>query len=160
MKKIKISKLVISIIIPLAVGMLSAFITKNAMFVFDNIKKPLLSPPGILFPIVWSVLYVLMGISSYMIYQEKDNANVKNEVKNLLIIYLVQLMFNFFWSIIFFKFAMYKFAFMWLIILWVLVLLYIIKSYKVNRIASYLMIQYIVWMTFAEYLNIMIAILN
>ena len=160
MKKNNIVTLIIAIIIPLVVGGMSSFLTKDAMMIFDSVKKPPLSPPGILFPIVWTILYVMMGVSSYLIYKEKDNVNVKGLVKSTLIIYGVQLFFNFFWSIIFFKFAMYKFAFMWLIILWVLVLLYIIKSYKVNRIASYLMIPYIVWMTFAGYLNIMIAILN
>ena len=160
MKKNNIVTLIIAIIIPLVVGGMSSFLTKDAMMIFDSVKKPPLSPPGILFPIVWTILYIMMGVSSYLIYKEKDNVNVKVEVKNLLIIYTVQLVFNFFWSIIFFKFAMYKFAFVWLIILWALVLLYIIKSYKINKVASYLMIPYLMWMTFAGYLNIMIAILN
>ena len=160
MKKNKIITLIIAIIIPLVVGGMSSFLTKDAMMIFDSVKKPPLSPPGILFPIVWTILYVMMGVSSYLIYKEKDNVNVKAEVKNLLIIYTVQLVFNFSWSIIFFKFSMYKFAFVWLLILWALVLLYIIKSYKINKVASYLMIPYLMWMTFAGYLNIMIAILN
>lgn len=160
MKKNNIVTLIIAIIIPLVVGGMSSFLTKDAMMIFDSVKKPPLSPPGILFPIVWTILYVMMGVSSYLIYKEKDNVNVKVEVKNLLIIYTVQLVFNFSWSIIFFKFAMYKFAFVWLLILWALVLLYIIKSYKINKVASYLMIPYLVWMTFAGYLNIMIEIMN
>ena len=160
MKKNNIVTLIIAIIIPLVVGGMSSFLTKDAMMIFDSVKKPPLSPPGIMFPIVWTILYVMMGVSSDLIYKEKDNVNVKVEVKNLLIIYTVQLVFNFFWSIIFFKFAMYKFAFVWLLILWALVLLYIIKSYKINKVASYLMMPYLMWMTFAGYLNIMIAILN
>ena len=160
MKKNNTVTLIIAIIIPLVVGGMSSFLTKDAMMIFDSVKKPPLSPPGILFPIVWTILYVMMGVSSYLIYKEKDNVNVKVEVKNLFIIYTVQLVFNFSWSIIFFKFAMYKFAFVWLLILWALVLLYIIKSYKINKVASYLMIPYLVWMTFAGYLNIMIEIMN
>ena len=132
MKKNNIVTLIIAIIIPLVVGGMSSFLTKDAMMIFDSVKKPPLSPPGILFPIVWTILYVMMGVSSYLIYKEKDNVNVKGLVKSTLIIYGVQLFFNFFWSIIFFKFAMYKFAFVWLLILWALVLLYIIKSYKIS----------------------------
>ena len=160
MKKNNIVTLIIAIIIPLVVGGMSSFLTKDAMMIFDSVKKPPLSPLGILFPIVWTILYVMMGVSSYLIYKEKDNVNVKGLVKSTLIIYGVQSFFNFFWSIIFFKFAMYKFAFVWLLILWALVLLYIIKSYKINKVASYLMMPYLMWMTFAGYLNIMIAILN
>ena len=163
MKKFNIVKLIIAILIPLLVGGLSAFITKDAMMVFDNIKKPPLAPPGIVFPIAWSILYILMGIASYLIYNLDEDKLIALQVvlrKNTLIIYVVQLVFNFFWSIIFFKFAMYKFAFAWLVILWVLVLMFIRNAMKLNKVAAYLMIPYLFWMTFAGYLNIMIAILN
>ena len=160
MKKNNIFKLFIGLLIPLAVGSLSALMSGDSMAMFDSVKKPALSPPGILFPIVWTILYVLMGISSYLIYMEKENGSLKSEANSLLTIYVIQLIFNFFWSIIFFKFSMYKFAFAWLLVLWMLVFIYIIKSYKVNKVASYLMIPYILWMTFAAYLNIMIAIMN
>lgn len=163
MKKLNIVKLLIAVFIPLTVGGLSAFLTKDAMMVFDTIKKPPLAPPGIVFPIAWSILYVLMGISSYIIYN-LDIIKLNTEQialrKQTLIIYVVQLIFNFFWSIIFFKFSMYKFAFVWLLILWILVFLYIKTSFKLNKISSYLMIPYLVWMTFAGYLNLMIFILN
>lgn len=163
MKKLNIVKLLIAVFIPLAVGGLSAFLTKDAMLVFDSINKPPLAPPGIVFPIAWSILYVLMGISSYIIYNlDINKLNTEQIVlrKQTLIIYVVQLIFNFFWSIIFFKFSMYKFAFVWLLILWIVVFLYIKTSFKLNKISSYLMIPYLVWMTFAGYLNLMIFILN
>lgn len=161
MKKRSVCNLIISILIPLIVGGLSSFITKDAMFVFNNIKKPLFSPPGILFPIVWTMLYVLMGISSYLVCMVEAKAAETIAIKNkTLLLYVVQLVFNFFWSIIFFKFAMYRFAFVWLVILWELVFLYIKNAFKLNKVASYLMIPYLIWMTFAGYLNIMIAILN
>ena len=163
MKKLNALKLVIAIIIPLLVGGLSAFLTKDAMMVFDTIKKPSLSPPGIVFPIAWSILYVLMGIASYLIYnldiKKLNDAQVVLR-KNTLIIYAIQLIFNFFWSIIFFKFSMYKFAFVWLVILWVLVFMFIKSAMKLNKAVAYLMIPYLLWMTFAGYLNVMIAILN
>lgn len=163
MKKINVVKLIIAIIIPLLVGGVSAFITKDSMMVFNAIKKPPLAPPGILFPIVWSILYVLMGISSYLINElEVDKLSGEKVAlrKNLLIIYVVQLIFNFFWSIIFFKFSMYKFAFVWLVILWIMVFIFIKNAMKLNKAATYLMVPYIIWMTFAGYLNIMIAIFN
>ncbi len=163
MKKLNVFKLVIAILIPLLVGGLSAFITKNAMMMFDTIKKPPLSPPGIIFPIAWSILYVLMGIASYLIYnldiKKLNDAQVVLR-KNTLIIYVIQLIFNFFWSIIFFKFSMHKFAFVWLVILWVLVFVFIKNAFKLNKASAYLMVPYLLWMTFAGYLNIMIAVLN
>ena len=163
MKKLNVAKLVIAILIPLLVGGLSAFITKDAMMVFDTIKKPPLSPPGIIFPIAWSILYVLMGVASYLIYNMDVTKLDEKQVilrKKILTIYIIQLIFNFFWSIIFFKFLMYKFAFVWLVILWVLVFIFIKNAIKLNKASAYLMIPYLLWMTFAGYLNIMIAVLN
>ena len=163
MKKLNVLKLVIAIIIPLLVGGLSAFLTKDAMMVFDTIKKPPLAPPGIAFPIAWTILYVLMGIASYLIYNLDENKLISSQVvlkKNTLIIYVVQLIFNFFWSIIFFKLSMYKFAFVWLVLLWALVFRFIKSVMKLNKAAAYLMLPYLLWMTFAGYLNIMILILN
>ena len=163
MKKLDVLKLVIAIAIPLLVGGLSAFLTKDAMMVFDTIKKPPLAPPGIVFPIVWTILYVLMGIASYLIYNLDENKLTSSQVvlkKNTLIIYVVQLIFNFFWSIIFFKFSMYKFAFVWLVLLWEPVFMFIKSAMKLNKAAAYLMLPYLLWMTFAAYLNIMIVILN
>ena len=163
MKKLNVVKLVIAILIPLLVGGLSAFLTKDAMMTFNSIKKPALSPPGIAFPIVWSILYVLMGIASYLIYNLDIKKFSDEQIvlrKNVLVVYGVQLIFNFFWSIIFFKFSMYKFAFAWLVILWILIVIFIKNAIKLNKASAYLMIPYILWITFAGYLNIMIAMLN
>ena len=161
-KKVNIFKLVIAVIIPLAVGMLSSFITKDAMMSFNAMRKPPLAPPGILFPIVWSILYVLMGISSYIIFEYDDrNDATRYKIKNrCLLLYVVQLIFNFFWSIIFFKFKLYFAAFVWLIILWILVFILIVEGRKISRRVPYLLIPYLIWMTFAAYLNIWVAILN
>ena len=161
-KKINVIKLIIAIAIPLAVGMLSSFITKDAMMSFNAMKKPPLAPPGILFPIAWTILYILMGISSYIIYvydakNDTSSLNLKNKCLSL---YAIQLVFNFFWSIIFFKFKLYIFAFAWLIILWILVFKLMKESKKISKVASYLLIPYLAWMTFAAYLNIGIIILN
>lgn len=161
-KKINVIKLIVAIAIPLAVGMLSSFITKDAMMSFNAMKKPPLAPPGILFPIAWTILYILMGISSYIIYvydvkNDTSSLNLKNKCLSL---YAIQLIFNFFWSIIFFKFKLYIFAFVWLVILWILVFKLMRESKKISKVASYLLIPYLAWMTFAGYLNIGIAVLN
>lgn len=161
-KKINVIKLIVAIVIPLAVGMLSSFITKDAMMSFNAMKKPPLAPPGILFPIAWTILYILMGISNYIIYvydvkNDTSSLNLKNKC---LLLYAIQLIFNFFWLIIFFKFKLYIFAFAWLIILWILVFKLMRESKKISKVASYLLIPYLAWMTFAGYLNIGIAVLN
>ena len=161
-KKINVIKLIAAILIPLAIGMLSSFITKDAMMSFNAMKKPPLAPPGILFPIAWTILYILMGISSYIIYaydaqNENSSSNLKNKCLSL---YAIQLVFNFFWSIIFFKFKLYIFAFAWLVILWIIVFKLMKESNKISKAASYLLIPYLSWMIFAAYLNIGVAILN
>ena len=161
-KKVNVLKLIVAIIIPLAVGMLSSFITKDSMMSFNAMKKPPLSPPGILFPIVWIILYVLMGISSYIIFVS-DGKNVGSNLKlknKCLFLYVFQLVFNFFWSIIFFKFKLYYVAFVWLIVLWILVFLLFVECKKINKVSSYLLMPYLAWMTFAAYLNISIALFN
>ena len=161
-KRVNIFKMFVAIVIPITVGMLSSFITKDAMMSFNDLKKPPLAPPGILFPIVWAILYILMGISSYIIYvyDAKNDTTILNIKNKCLLLYAIQLVFNFFWSVIFFKFKLYIFAFAWLVILWILVFKLIIDSKKISKAASYLLIPYLAWMTFAGYLNIGIAVLN
>ena len=155
-------KTAVSILTPLVVGFLSSLITRDAMFQFNMVAKPPLAPPGFLFPIVWTILYIMMGISSYLIFEHDDGgdrkiSSTKGRCKKL---YVVQLIFNFFWSIIFFRFSLYYVAFAWLVILWVMVLALIVESHKLNKMAAYLLIPYLLWMTFAAYLNIGIAVLN
>ena len=159
MNKEKIKTIAIAIIIPLLVGGISSFLTMDGMDKFKYLDQPFLSPPSWVFPVVWTILYILMGIASYLIYKDK-NVITYEEKEKALLLYAVQLIFNFFWSIIFFNMQMFVFAFIWLIILWGMVLLLIIYAYKVNKKASYLLIPYILWLTFAGYLNIMIALLN
>jgi tryptophan-rich sensory protein len=125
------------------------------MSTFDAVAKPPLYPPGWLFPAVWTVLYILMGIASYLIY----TSNSFNK-KQALLFYSAQFAVNFFWSIIFFNLNAYLFAFIWLLLLWVLVLITLVKFYKINENAGLLLIPYLVWVAFAGYLNLGIALLN
>lgn len=152
---IKLKNLLISILIPLAVGGLSSFIVRGSFSLFSQVNKPPISPPSILFPIVWTILYILMGIASYIVYE-----NSKNKKNNGLTFYAIQLIFNFVWPILFFNYNLYLVSFIWLFILWILILITTIKFYNVNKIAGYLMIPYLVWVFFAGYLNLGIYLLN
>ncbi len=160
--KNKVFKIVIFILAPLIVGFVSSAFMRDVMFQFDMVAKPPLAPPGFLFPIVWTILYIMMGISSYLIFEHDDGGDRKiSSTKDRCVkLYVVQLIFNFFWSIIFFRFSLYYVAFAWLVILWVMVLALIVESHKLNKMAAYLLIPYLLWMTFAGYLNIGIAVLN
>ena len=152
----KIIIYIISIAIALAVGGLSAFLTRGNMDIYQSITQPPLAPPAILFPIVWTILYILMGISSAIIYTHRKKSDVSGALK----IYAFQLIVNFFWSIIFFNMQAYLFAFVWLVILWLLIVLMIQAFRKISPIAAYLQIPYLLWVTFAGYLNFMIYFLN
>lgn len=147
--------LILSILIPLAVGALSGFLTMNSMEVYGNLVQPPLSPPGWLFPVVWGILFVLMGISSYLVYASGEPGS-----RSVLMVYGVQLAVNFFWSIIFFNMQAYAFAFFWLLLLWILVVVMIWRFGKINRTAAWLQVPYLLWLTFAGYLNLFVWLLN
>ena len=154
----KIKPYIISILIALGIGGASALLTLNNMNLYDYIQRPPLSPPSILFPIVWTLLFILMGISAAIIYT--NNSKSKLDAQNGLIIYAISLIVNFFWSIIFFNCKAFLFAFIWLLLLWILILGTILNYSKVNKTAAYLQIPYLLWVTFAGYLTLAIYILN
>lgn len=155
----KINKrlLFICIAIPLIVGGVSALLTRNSMEMFEMIAKPPLSPPGWLFPVVWTILYTLMGISSYIILTSEAS---REEIEEAIRLYGYQLLVNFLWPTFFFNFQWYFFALLWLVLLWILVFLMIRKFASINRWAAYLNIPYLIWLTFAGYLNAGIWWLN
>jgi benzodiazapine receptor len=155
--KIKWKALIISIVIPLAVGGLSALFTQSGMKDFGTVKQPAFAPPGSLFPIVWSILFVLMGIASYLIYTSQASSE---QIQRALILYGIQLVVNFFWSIIFFNMQAFLFSFVWLLILWLLILTTMVMFYRIRKSAMYLLIPYILWVTFAVYLNFGVYRLN
>ena len=138
------SALIISILIPLTVGTMSALFSGN-MSSYSILTQPAFSPPGFIFPVVWTILYILMGASSYIVYF----SNSSNKSKALLL-YCIQLFFNFCWSIIFFGLDLFLFAFIWLIALILIV----------NPLSAYLQIPYLIWCIFAAYLNFSIFLLN
>ena len=147
--------LIISLLISLGVGGLSALLTMGSMDIYKYLDKPPLAPPSILFPIVWTILFILMGISSYLIY-ESDS---KNKQKALLI-YGIQLLVNFTWPIFFFVLNYRLIALFIIITLLILIIIMIIKFYNINKLAAYLQIPYLLWVAFATYLNFGFYILN
>ncbi|MBO7297467.1 MAG: tryptophan-rich sensory protein, partial [Clostridia bacterium] len=146
MKKAK--PYIFSILLSLTVGGLSALATANNMNIYDKINPPPLSPPGWLFPVVWSILYVLMGVSAAIIFTsdsaQKDDA---------LFFYASNLVLNFSWSIFFFNMQSFIISFIILVALWLSILITIIKYYKINKPAAWLQLPYLLWVTFAGYLN-------
>ncbi len=154
----KIKPYVISIAIALAVGGLSSLLTKNNMDVYDTINRPALAPPMWLFPIVWSILFILMGISSALVWVRRDEN--PEEAFVALRVYALQLIVNFFWTIIFFNMQAYLFAFVWLLLLLVLIIIMIVQFKKISSKAAYLQMPYLLWVTFAGYLTLMIYLLN
>jgi len=154
----KIKPYAVSVAIALAVGGLAALLTMDSMNIYETINKPPLSPPSILFPIVWTVLYILMGVSAAIVYTRGDGIN--GTAQNALSVYALQLAVNFLWSIVFFNLQAFGLAFVVLLVLWLLIILMIYKFYAVSPLAAYLQIPYLLWVTFAGYLNLMIVILN
>ena len=126
MMKIDFKKLIICIAIPVGLGALSGFLTSGSMDIFKTLNKPPFSPPAIVFPIVWTILFILMGISAAMIYNDKNAP--ENQKISALFTYALSLIFNFFWSIIFFNFRAFAFSFFWLLCLLFLIILTIIKT--------------------------------
>ncbi len=141
----------------LAAGALSAYLTRDGMELYRTaIRKPPLSPPGIVFPIVWTILYVLMGIGAARVQIVSE----PEERTPHLTLYVVQLIFNFLWSIFFFNQRWFGFSLLWLIALWVLILAMILKFRKIERTAALLQIPYLIWVSFAAYLNAGVWLLN
>ena len=143
-------KLFIDILIPVAIGGIVGFII-NPYIDYNSLVQPPLSPPSIVFPIVWTILYVLMGISYYLL---------KNPSKKEKIIYFVQLGVNALWSLFFFIGKFYLFSFIWIVLLDVLVIFMIGIFYHNNKASAYLQIPYLIWILFATYLNLGIYVLN
>lgn len=155
--KFNLKSFLISIAIPLVVGGLSAFITRGDMDLYSKINQPPLAPPGWIFPVVWSILYTLMGISLYLVWN--SNASFSDK-RRAYIFFGVQLFLNFIWSPIFFGMQYFLLAFVVLIFMWLFTLGMILSFYKISKVAGLLQVLYLLWLTFAGYLNFAIYLLN
>ncbi|MBQ0042454.1 MAG: tryptophan-rich sensory protein [Lachnospiraceae bacterium] len=157
MKKVRVGTLIIALLIPLLVGGVSAAISMPGMAMYETMNKPPLSPPAWLFSVAWTILYLIMGFASYIILV--SDADMKTKTKAM-ILYGIQLLMNFMWSIVFFVWRMYLIAFIWLMIMWCLVIFCTIRFFFIRRPAAYLLVPYVLWLTFAAYLNLGSYIVN
>ena len=142
-----------SILVPLLIGSLVGFLTSNYIN-YNNLVQPSFAPPAILFPIVWTILYTLMGVSYGIL---KSNSLTDDKINT---IYYSQLFVNALWSFFFFVFELRLFAFFWILLLITLVILMIIEFYKKNKVAGLLQIPYLLWISFASVLNLAVYLLN
>ncbi len=155
MKKAKITEMLIFIVSAELVGALSALLTGNNFSFYSELAKPPLSPPGWVFSVVWSVLYALMGLSAFLVYNSGSAGK-----RTALTLYIAQLFVNFLWSIVFFRFHALVLSAVVILVLLGLIILMIIMFHRIRPLAAYINIPYLLWVVFASYLNIGAAILN
>ena len=148
--KINIKLLIFCIIITFFIGSFFSLFTSPAMY--ENLNKSI-AVPKMAFPVVWSILYLLMSISLYLILQKSKN----NKAIQL---YFTQLIFNSLWTLIFFGFKLYFLSFIWILILTIMIVIMIYEFYHLSKIASFINIPYLLWVIFASYLNLTILLLN
>lgn len=155
--KIHAKALVLSLLSPLAVGGLSALLTRDSMTQFEQLNKPPYSPPGWLFPVVWSVLFLLMGLACYLAFLAEEPRRPSHPA---LILYSIQLLFTFLWTIFFFRAQLYIFSLFWLIALWLLIAATAFLFRRLRSAAALLMTPCLLWVAFAGYLNYGVYRLN
>ncbi len=155
--KAKWKSILTALAIPLFLGAISALLTNDGMEQFSRLRQPPLSPPGWLFPVVWTILYALMGWASWLVW----SAHCPTEKKRAALgFYAAQLGFNFFWSILFFNLELFLPAFFWLLALWLLILTTMVLFSRCRKAAGWLLAPYLLWVSFAGYLNLAIWFLN
>ena len=153
----KYKPILLQVGIALLAGGLASLLGGDTAPLYGRLVSPPLAPPGWVFPVVWTILYTLMGISSYLIITSDAS---QEEIADAIRLYAYQLLVNFLWPTFFFNFQWYFFALLWLILLWILVFLMIRKFANINKWAAYMNIPYLIWLTFAGYLNAGIWWLN
>lgn len=151
--KNNLKSLIVSIAISLGAGILSAFLTMGNMRQYADMYKPPLAPPGWLFSVVWTILYIIMGIAAWRVYKTQGT-----DRRLALSLYGNQLLINVVWPLLFFNLKAYFFAFGWLILLWSFIYLTIRQFLQLDQVAGLLLLPYLAWVTFAGYLNLAIAI--
>ena len=156
-RKIQYGPLAAALAIPLAVGGFSAFLTREGMAYFKTVAQPPLSPPSWLFPVAWTILYLLMGAASYLVWVSGVSEKRRDRA---LTVYGLSLAANFLWPIVFFTARLYLAAFLLLLVLWVVVVITALLFSCIDDRAGKLMIPYIVWLSFAAYLNLGVWLLN
>ncbi|NWJ51276.1 MAG: tryptophan-rich sensory protein [Bacteroidetes bacterium] len=157
MKANQIGKLIASLLLPLAIGGIAGmFTTKAIPGWYATLNQPSFNPPNWVFAPVWTTLYIIMGISLFMIWR-LDKSKERNQA---IVIFMVQLLFNFCWSFFFFYFKMIGVALVDIIVLWITIIFMLVRFYKIKPLAAYINIPYLLWVTFATALNMAYFFLN
>lgn len=156
-QKVHMFALIAALTIPLLIGGFSAFLTAEDMKIYETMNHPPLAPPGWVFPIAWTILYILMGLASYLVYvSEKDYEKKQKALR----FYAAQLAMNLFWSTLFFTYARYLISLIWLLAMWFLILICTIRFYRIRRAAGVMMGGLFLWTTFAAYLNLVCYVMS
>lgn len=150
-------RLGICLAVPLAVGGLAAYLMRDNTIMFELVKKPPLAPPPWLFPVAWTLLYILMGAASYRVWRSRAPLGRRRLAA---VYYAMSLAFNFGWPILFFNLDKYLAAFVWLCLLWLFTLLSTAWFYRCDKPAGAMMLPYVLWVAFAGYLNLGVYLLN
>ena len=148
--------LILTAALTLGLGALSGFITSDSQMQYESMYQPPLAPPAWVFPVVWTVLYVLMSVAAWLVWKAQQPLDADQQ--KALELYVLQLLVNVTWPVFFFRLEAYWQAFLWLCLLWVLILVMIIRFGRVDRRAAWLLVPYLLWVTFAGYLNLSIAL--
>lgn len=154
-RTIKLKKLLLYLGVTFLFGIIGALLGGGTGQIYTTLNKPPLSPPGIVFPIIWSFLYLLMGVSAYFLSNERNA-----EISDLLKLYWIQLVLNALWPFVFWRLGAYVLAAVIIVAILLLVIVITAKAFKINKLSAYLLIPYILWLLFALYLNIGISVLN
>lgn len=151
MKNIRVGKFILAMCVPLIMGMISAALSAQGMAAYGEMVKPPLSPPAWVFSAAWTILYLMMGFAAYRIMVSMPGTQGRGTA---LLLFWSQLIMNFFWSLIFFRWEQYLTAFIWLIVMWSIVVACTMRFYNINKMAGWLLVPYVLWLSFAAYLNL------
>ena len=154
-RPIRLKGVLIYVLITIGIGVVGTILAGDISGIYSSLNRPPLSPPGIVFPFVWNILYALMGTSAYILSTENTPSTSK-----LLRLYWLQIILNAVWSLLFWQFNMYTAAAVLIGVLILLAVIYFVGAYRVYKTAAWLFLPYIIWLMFALYLNIGIAVLN
>lgn len=157
-EKMDVGAFIISLLIAEGTGFIAGAFTKNSMAMYNTLNKPPFSPPAIVFPIIWPILYALMALAAYRVYMV--GKTTEENVKGALMLYGIQLILNFLWPFLFFTFRLYGLAFIEIVILLIFIVLTTIAFFKKDKISGMLMIPYILWVAYAAVLNFFIWATN
>lgn len=149
--------LIFCLILPFAVGGLASFLARDGIAAFGSLAQPSFTPPPWVFSVVWTVLYLMMGVASYRVVTAPVPRTDRSDAMGW---YFLQLLLQFFWVIWFFAFSLYGFAAVWMVLLWLAILQTMRSFFSVDRLAGYLLLPYLFWVSFAFFLNLGVARLN